>query len=378
MSDDHDHSHPEQGHSHPAAASPVTPAPPGPVATEDAGSQALSEALRSSLFIVKLVMIILVGLFLCHGFFIVAPQQRAIILRLGAPVREGTGALLGPGLHWAFPTPIDEVVKIPFSEIQTVKSTVGWYAITPEQEASGEEPPSGPSLNPSVDGYVITADGYIIHTRATLYYRVEDPIKYEFDFTNASNAVQNALDNALLYAASRFTVDDVLTKQVTKFRETVQAHVTTLLQNQNMGIVVEQCEVKSIPPRILKPAFDAVAAALSGAENTRNSALSEANRILGKATVDAATITNAAQNDRVRLVTSIKAEADRFDKIMPEYKANPRLIANILLSQKIAQVLTNVQDKIYLPERADGEKRELRLQLSREPQAPKPAAETPP
>lgn len=376
MSEDHDHSHHEQGHSHPASA-PATPPAPGQVVSEDAGSQALSEALRSSFFIVKLVMIILVGVFLCSGFFIVAPQQRAIILRLGAPLHEGAGALLGPGLHWAFPQPIDEVVKIPFSEIQTVKSTVGWYAVTPEQEASGEEPPPSPSLNPGVDGYVITADGYIIHSRATLYYRVEDPIKYQFDFTGASNAVQNALDNSLIYAASRFTVDDVLTRQVTKFRETVQAHVTTLLQNQNLGIVVEQCEVKSIPPRILKPAFDAVAAALSSAENTRNSALSEANRILGKATVDAATITNAAQNDRVRLVTSIKAEADRFDKILPEYKANPRLIANILLSQKIAQVLTNVQDKIYLPERADGEKRELRLQLSREPQG-KPAAETPP
>ncbi len=376
MSDDHDHSHHEHGHSHPAPA-PTTPPTPDPAVSEDAGSQALSEALRSSFFIVKLVMIVLVGVFLCSGFFIVAPQQRAIILRLGAPVHEGTSALLGPGLHWAFPPPIDEVVKIPFSEIQTVKSTVGWYAVTPEQEASGQEPPPGPSLNPSVDGYVITADGYIVHTRATLYYRVEDPIKYEFDFTSASNAVQNALDNSLIYASSRFTVDDVLTKQVTKFRETVQAHVTMLLQNQNMGIVVEQCEVKSIPPRMLKPAFDAVAAALSGAENLRNTALSEANRILGKATIDAATITNAAQNERVRLVTSVKAEADRFDKILPEYNANPRLIANILLSQKIAQVLTNV-DKYYLSERADGEKRELRLQLSREPQSSKPATETPP
>ena len=377
MSDDHDHSHQEQGHSHPAV-SPTTPASPGPVASDDAGSQALSEALRSSFFIVKLVMIILMGVFLCSGFFIVAPQQRAIILRLGAPLHEGAGALLGPGLHWAFPPPIDEVVKIPFTEIQTVKSTVGWYAVTPEQEASGQEPPAGPSLNPSVDGYVITADGYVLHTRATLYYRVEDPIKYEFDFTSASNAVQNALDNALLFAASRFTVDDVLTRQVTKFRETVQNRVTELVQKENLGIAVEQCEVKSIPPRFLKGAFDAVAAALSGAENTRNSALSEANRISGKAIVDAATITNAAQNERVRLVTSVKAEADRFDKILPEYNRNPRLIANILLSQKIAQVLTNVQDKIYLPERADGEKRELRLQLSREPQAPKPAAETPP
>jgi membrane protease subunit HflK len=125
MSEDHDHTHPEQGRSQPAATPAASPAP-GPVVSEDAGSQALSEALRSSFFIVKLVMIVLVALFLCSGLFMVGPQQRAIILRLGAPLHEGTAALLGPGLHWAFPPPIDEVVKIPFTEIQTVKSTVGW------------------------------------------------------------------------------------------------------------------------------------------------------------------------------------------------------------------------------------------------------------
>jgi hypothetical protein len=34
---------------------------------------------------------------------------------------------------------------------------------------------------------------------------------------------------------------------------------------------------------------------------------------------------------------------------------------------------TNVQDKIYLPSRADGKPRELRLMLNREPPQPKPA-----
>jgi hypothetical protein len=56
--------------------------------------------------------------------------------------------LLGAGLHWSFPYPIDEVVKIPITEIQKVTSTVGWYFTTPEQELSGEELPAGASLNP--------------------------------------------------------------------------------------------------------------------------------------------------------------------------------------------------------------------------------------
>src|SRR5262249_797689 len=154
---------------------------------EDSGSKALAEALGSSFAIVKYVMYALVVVFLCSGFFTVGQQEKAVILRLGKPVGEGENALLSAGLHWSFPYPIDDVVRIPTLENQTVTSTIGWYAITPEQELSGIEPFPGPSLNPAIDGYLITADANIIHARATLYYRIKDPIQYVFNFVNGSN-----------------------------------------------------------------------------------------------------------------------------------------------------------------------------------------------
>ena len=52
----------------------------------DAGSQALSEALRSSFGIVKILMVILVGVFIFSGVFQVGPQERAILLRFGKPL----------------------------------------------------------------------------------------------------------------------------------------------------------------------------------------------------------------------------------------------------------------------------------------------------
>jgi len=55
----------------------------------DAGSQALSEALRSSFAIIRFVMILLVVVFFASGFFAVGPAQRAIILRFGKPLHEG-------------------------------------------------------------------------------------------------------------------------------------------------------------------------------------------------------------------------------------------------------------------------------------------------
>src|ERR1700679_3450348 len=215
MSDEHEHhhGHPHDGghkHDHGDHGHDHDPAPE----TQDAGSQALSEALRSSFAVVKIVMVLMVLAFFGSSFFTVGPQEKAVILRFGKPVGEGENRLLNAGLHWSFPYPIDEVVKIPITEQQVVSSTIGWYLTTPEQELSGEEMPAGPSLNPAVDGYVITADRNILHSRATLSYHIEDPVKYVFNFAAASNAVLNVVDEALLSTAAKFNVDDILTRDV--------------------------------------------------------------------------------------------------------------------------------------------------------------------
>jgi membrane protease subunit HflK len=359
---------------------PLPPAPPpgAPLSEtpEDAGSQALAESLRSSFAIVKVVMWALVIVFLSSGFFTVGPQEKAVILRFGKPVGEGSKALLGAGLHWSFPYPIDDVVKIPISEIQSVTSTIGWYNVTPEQELSGNEPMVGPSLNPMVDGYLLTADANIIHSRATLYYRIEDPIRYVFGFVNASNAVQNALNNALLFAGAHFKVDDVLYRDVAGFKEEVGRRVNRLIELEQLGVVMDHCEVRSIPPRQVKYAFDRVTTARENRNKVLNDARSYENQMLSQAGAQTAAITNEAEADRARLVESIAGDAKRFNDLLPKYEGNPDLFRQVQLVGLMGQVLTNVQEKIFLPTRLDGKSRELRLLLNREP--PKPGVESSP
>jgi len=359
---------------HPHSPDPP-PEPAGRETPVDASSQALAEALQSSFAIVKYVMILLVIVFLGSGFFTVGPQVRGIILRFGKPVGEGEKALLNPGLHWSFPYPIDWHTNVPVAGIQTVGSTVGWYATTPAQELANTEPPPGPSLNPEVDGYALTADGNIIHTRAWLRYRIEDPIRYVFRFVDAASVVQNALNRALLHTAARFKVDDILTRDVAGFRDAVRQRATQLVETENVGIAVDDCIVESIPPRQLKEAF----ANVLRAEITRNQLLNDAhnyeNQVTNKAGADARTLVDLAESDRVRLVQEVASQADRFAEILPKYQSNPELFVQQRLNETLGRVLTNVQDKIFLSERADGKPRELRLLLNRE--TPKPKTETP-
>lgn len=372
---DHDHDH-DHGHSHgeiklkePGAAAPP-PAPEPERVREDAGSAALSEALRSSFFVVKFVMAILVIYFLASGVFTVTSQQKAIKLRFGKPVGTGADQLLGPGLHWAFPSPIDEVVKIPINEIQEVRSTVGWYAITPEMEAAGQQPEANISLNPATEGYTITSDGNIIHARATVRYRVADPLKYYLNFTSASNVVQNIVNEALFFASSQFTVDQALTSDRLRFQETILARVRQVVDERGLGVTIENGEVRVVPPAYTKTAFDAALSAEIERRKAVDDAHAYAGRVLSTAEGEANSVINAGQSDRTRLTQAIASEAQYYQNQLPHYEANPGLFMARVQNDTLTRVMTNVEDKIFLPDRADGKARELRLLLNREPRKP--------
>jgi membrane protease subunit HflK len=344
---------------------------PGAPETQDAGSQALAEALGSSFTIVKIVMGLMVIGFIISCAFQVGPQERAIVLRFGKPVGAGEKALLGPGLHWSLPYPIDEVVKIPITQIQTVTSDNGWYFTTPEMELSGEELPAGMSLNPAVDGYVLTADHGIAHVRAALSYHITDPIQYVFSFVNASNAVQNALDNAVLYSAAQFNADDILINDVERYREAVQERMADLIEQDNLGITIDTCTIDKTPPRQLTDIFNQVTDARQNRAKVLYDAHNYENQMTNSASAVAANVINLAQSAKFNYVTNLVAEAKRFSDILPYYKTNSSLYVQQTFVQMIGPALTNVQDKWFLPVRSDSKPYELRLLLNRvPPQAP--------
>lgn len=343
------------------------PQPPPPVTPEDAGAQALSEALRSSFAIVRIIMVILVIVFFASGVFTVPSQEKAIVLRFGKPVGTGEDQLLGPGLHWSFPYPIDEVVRIPISQIQTVRSTTGWYLTTPEAELAGTEPDPLPSLNPALDGYTLTRDGNIIHVRMTLRYRINNPLNYALNFVNASNLVQSALDSALIHASAHFTVDQALISEVPAFRERTVARVRDLVDQQGLGISIEEALLESIPPRYVHTAFANVIAAEQDRGRTITEAQAYASRARNTASGDARRIVNEGRTAAERSLQSVAADAEYFQEQLPHYRSNPELFIARLQSDSMRRILTNAQDRIV---RLDGGQRSMWLQLNREPVRP--------
>jgi regulator of protease activity HflC (stomatin/prohibitin superfamily) len=88
---------------------------------------------------------------------------------------------------------------------------------------------------------------------------------------------------------------------------------------------------------------------------------------------EAAALISRAQADRTRYLESLAAEARRFEGLLAQFERNPDLYMQQRVAEVMARVLTNVQDKFYIPERSDGKTRELRLLLNREPPRPQGA-----
>jgi membrane protease subunit HflK len=293
----------------------------------------------------------LVIVFLGSGFFTVKEQNKAIKLRLGKPVGEGEGMLIGPGAHFAFPRPIDEVTNIPFSSLQRADSSVGWY-LTPEQRArNAPDPPFMPSLDPaSTVSYMLTADTNIIHLVATATYRITKPIKYYFDFADAAGFITNDLNNALVFAASRFTVDDIRSKQPAAFREAVEARMRQLVEQQDLGITVDSVTPGSSPPLALKSDFDKVVGASAEHDTTLSKAANYESETLGGARSKKEARVRTADAETARKVGLLGAEMTNFSRYLENYQRNPALVTSLLQTETFKKVWANAQSTFLLPD----------------------------
>jgi membrane protease subunit HflK len=185
------------------------------------------------------------------------------------------------------------------------------------------------------------------------------------------------LNNALLFTAAKFNVDDILTRDVGGFQDAVLARVSDLTEQEHLGIVIDNCQVQSVAPRQLQDVFARVTIAQQNQSKQINDANTYRDKTLLNAAAQASAITTEAAAASTNSVKAIQADAKAFTDLLPAFEMNRNLFAQQKLAETMALVLTNVQDKFFLPQRADGHSRELRLQLNREPPEQKPATASP-
>ncbi|MHC5145374.1 MAG: SPFH domain-containing protein [Planctomycetota bacterium] len=383
----------------------------------DAAGQSLRRALKMSFSILKIIIAVLLVVFVCSGIFQVQQDEKAILLQFG----EIKGPVLDPGIKFAFPEPINEIIRIPVKRELSIPIESFWYYETPEEKLNPvKRMVSGP-LDPLKDGYCLTrndslegmtgTDYNIVHSAWTITYKISSP-KHFFEHVfirdrqpgedlleaaadTLNPLVESLASNAIVRTMVKYTIDEAI-KSEAKIAGDVKLILQDKLDQVQCGIKIGDVRASRIVwPRQVDEAFQASSKARQESEQIRIDASSYREKLLtdtgGSGAEDilerlkqpglsqseqeelVANLSGQVQTEisearlyRTKVVEDAKANAEYMQKLLPEYRKNPELVLQKIYQDAIEQVLANADEKIFMQTR-EGLPDEIRLMLNRDP-----------
>jgi len=397
------------------SGSTVTTRTPGTDIAPDPAQQSLAEALRLSFWILKAAMLALLVAYAFSGTFSVGSNEVALRLRFGDYVGGPDDRVLERGTYLAAPFPIEQVIKVDTRPMSLSLDHEFWYESGIGDQGRTREQirdSRGRPLNPLLDGSLITGDMNIAHARWTVTYRVTDPVAYVTNVGDrglAEKVVRCATQQGIVHAIAHLAADDLLKGVVN--RETAMAIAQRRLADTGTGITIEQLALDQVsaPVRVMG-SFDAVTTAETDRDQRVVSAWQDRAKILGetagegsegllglldryeraaeagtpesaaeaeRAIAEAldslrvgdaaiggavAQAINGARTYRTRVVERVKADRETFERLLPRFEENPRIILSRLWEDARERILTGDVETFYT---APGR---LELQLNRDPQ----------
>jgi membrane protease subunit HflK len=333
-----------------------------PIAVANNGGQALTEALRLSFRMLRGAMLLILLGYLASGIFIVHQHERALVLLFGNVAGLGADRVKEPGLHWTWPRPFSEVVKLPTERVQSLTSSSFWYGREADfQDNAGP----GETLRPGLDGYLLTGDANLLHGRWAVRYTIAQPLAYRFGFADVDAVLLAELDRAVVRVSARFGVDRALRTDLEAYREAVEKDLRARADELALGVRIQGVDLLGItPPRQVAESFDAVTQSAQERAQAISDARAYAVRAVNEAQGDGERIRSEGEAFQQARITDVKAQADTFERIHGKWKENPDMVARTLLQDGVRRALSHVEQKFVV--HAGGDNQEIRLQLGPE------------
>ena len=389
----------------------------------DPGSQALSDALKLCFMLLRMFMILVLVGFIASGFYKIESNEVGIELLFGKVKNLGTpDVLLNTGLHWKWPSPIEDVVRIPVGvehklivdRVDNIDKPAMWYYVTDSDRLNKVNRPS-PKLQFVKDGYTLTAsasalgrdvadteeqmiDYNICHTNWTIIWKVIEGKElkvYEkvWDGTESwaklRTLLRTMLADSVISVSARYDIEEIIWGSSDKFKLEVQDYMKNRLEEYDIGIDVRLQLVGKETPLQVKADFDMANGAEQQAEKLKNEAKGKAEEIVNQARAEAANAIAGAKAYSDTVVQSAKADAAYLDEILskidktasqsvseddPQYAAKRKAVYDQMLEITVDQlyqetvraVMSNV-DQAFAPPTSKDKPDQWRIYMNRDP-----------
>ena len=198
-----------------------------------AAEQALAGALRTVFGALRVVMVVVIVALVFSNTRFLRQNQRAVILRFGRVVGTGADRERKPGLVFAWPQPIDEIVVVDAARAQVIEVDDFMYRRSARE---GGTETLGPTLDPALDGYTVTGDLNIMHSVWRVEYKIDDVVNYVLNVADPDALIRSSLAAAVVHTSSEFTIDEALWGEGLELRARVLRRLQERLDAAQSGI----------------------------------------------------------------------------------------------------------------------------------------------
>jgi len=327
----------------------------------DPANRSLTEALRLSFRILQGVMVLLVIGYLASNLNVVEEQQRGLRLAFGQ-IRNTEP--LEPGPHWSWPYPMGEFVRVTTAPQQIELEDEFWLGLSEGERAQDFRQirrAISQGLVPGEDGYAVTTDGSLVHTRWRVTYRIADPITFKRNLREDEQAreiIRAAIRRGVVHGVSVTSLDDVIqNRDILNGRVKVSAQ--SMLDRVGSGIELQSvASTDARPPRPILDDYEAYNQARAEADQMREQAAAAYKaRLLGTAGPAYARLDGLIA-EYERLHDAAKTDPDRADEAEAVLERIDALLASPETGGRVSEIVAEAkQERTDILARAESELR---------------------
>lgn len=299
------------------------------------------EAILSSVIgAFKWVVLFAIVLVALTGIYKVDSGECAVVLRFGRLTGETyEDQVKKPGLHFALPAGIDEVVRIPVERVLEQEITTHY----------GDPSKIDPDV--TKNGYLLTGDNNIILIDTKIKYQVTDPVSYALYVKDMSGILEGMVGSELNALVSGMAIDDILTGSRASLGTELLENVQASLDEKRFGVSLLNVEfMEMTPPGETKPYFDAVNSAAVGKQTLIQEANDYQSTTILKAQAKADETVNKANVEQSRRLSVTNDEMAEFQGLYDEYMLNPQVVLDGVFRERVSTVLTRMGATVVMPD----------------------------
>jgi len=274
---------------------------------------------------IKLILGAVLLIYLFSGIYIVEPYARAAVFQFGRFIYT-----VGPGPHW-LPRGIRSKVIVNVDQVMTSRHS----------------------------NRMLTKDENIVSVEVAVQYKVNNLEDYLFNVVDPTHSLQEATDSAIRQVIGESRLDDILTEKRAFIRDEIRQQLENMLALYKPGLVITDVAMQPAKaPDEVKDAFDDAIKAQEDEQRLVNKAQAYTEQVTrfaeGRAERELAEARAYAESVNLRAV----ADIDRFNRLLPEYRAAPEVMRERLYLEMVEQVLSQGhkiiasdkgQNVLYLP-----------------------------